>query len=41
MEEAAFSRVYAGIHYPFTQVISVEMGKELGNRIADLNLTPN
>ncbi|MGY2132444.1 hypothetical protein ACW9KT_09460 [Hymenobacter sp. HD11105] len=41
MEEAAFSRVYAGIHYPFTQTISIEMGRELGNRIADLNLTPN
>ncbi|SMB99081.1 hypothetical protein SAMN00120144_0005 [Hymenobacter roseosalivarius DSM 11622] len=40
-EEASFSRVYAGIHYPFTQIISVEMGKELGNNIANLDLTPN
>ncbi|GAB2467513.1 haloperoxidase [Hymenobacter qilianensis] len=40
-EEAAYSRVYAGIHYPFTQIASIEMGKELGNVIADLDLTPN
>ncbi|MBC6605813.1 vanadium-dependent haloperoxidase [Hymenobacter sp. BT188] len=40
-EEAAFSRIYAGIHYRFTQLASIQMGIELGNRIADLNLTPN
>ncbi|WP_375436318.1 hypothetical protein [uncultured Hymenobacter sp.] len=40
LEEAAFSRVYAGLHYPFTQVISVTMGTELGNTIADLTLLP-
>lgn len=39
-EEAAFSRVYAGIHYRFTQNVSVEMGRELGNKIADINLIP-
>lgn len=31
--EAALSRVYAGIHYRFTQMISIEMGKELGDQI--------
>ncbi|MDF7815926.1 vanadium-dependent haloperoxidase [Hymenobacter sp. YC55] len=40
LEEAAYSRVYAGLHYPFTQVVSVAMGKELGNKIANLTLRP-
>jgi hypothetical protein len=39
--EAANSRVYAGIHYQFTQDISREMGKKLGDHIANINLTPN
>jgi hypothetical protein len=39
-EEAAYSRIYAGIHYRFTQVATMEVGKELGNNIADINLTP-
>jgi hypothetical protein len=39
-EEAAFSRLYAGIHYRFTQVITLEIGRELGNNIANINLTP-
>jgi hypothetical protein len=38
--EAAISRLYAGIHYRFTQDISQEMGKELGNHIANIDLTP-
>jgi hypothetical protein len=33
LEEAALSRVYAGIHYRFTQEVSIKMGKELGNEI--------
>ena len=39
-EEAAFSRIYAGIHYRFTQVATMEAGKELGNNIADIDLIP-
>ena len=39
-KEAADSRIYAGIHYRFTQDITREMGRELGNQIADLDLTP-
>jgi hypothetical protein len=39
-QEAANSRVYAGIHYQFTQDISREMGKKLGNHIANIDLTP-
>lgn len=31
--EAALSRVYAGIHYRFTQMTSIDMGIELGNQI--------
>lgn len=31
--EAATSRVYAGIHYRFTQEVSIAMGIELGNQI--------
>jgi hypothetical protein len=36
LAEAAVSRVYAGIHYQFTQDISIEMGKKLGDEIAEL-----
>lgn len=39
-EEAANSRVYAGIHYQFTQDLTREMGKKLGNQIANIDLTP-
>lgn len=39
VEEAAISRIYAGIHYRFTQNITLEMGKELGNEIADIKLS--
>lgn len=38
MEEQSTSRVYAGIHYPSTQAVSVQMGRALGNTIADLKL---
>jgi hypothetical protein len=38
VEEAALSRVYAGIHYRFTQYITIDMGRQLGNHIADINL---
>jgi hypothetical protein len=31
--EGAISRVYAGIHYRFTQLISIDMSIELGNEI--------
>jgi hypothetical protein len=31
--EAAISRVYAGIHYRFTQMVSIDMGVELANEI--------
>ena len=31
--EAAISRVYAGIHYRFTQLVTINMGIELGNEI--------
>jgi hypothetical protein len=31
--EATLSRVYAGIHYRFTQMVSIDMGIELGNEI--------
>jgi hypothetical protein len=38
LDEAAVSRVYAGIHYQFTQDISIEVGKKLGDKIADIKL---
>ena len=31
--EAAISRVYAGIHYRFTQLVSIDMGIDLANEI--------
>jgi len=37
-EEASVSRVYAGIHYRFTQDISVQMGIDLGNEIAKVTV---
>ena len=36
--EAAVSRVYAGIHYRFTQDISILMGIDLGNEIAKVRV---
>ena len=38
LEEASISRVYGGIHYKFTQEISIKMGKELANEITDIRL---
>jgi hypothetical protein len=38
-EEASISRIYAGIHYRFTQNISLVMGRALGNKIADIHLS--
>lgn len=40
-EEAAISRCYGGIHYRFTQNVTLQFGKELGNIIADINLLPH
>ncbi len=39
-EEAAMSRVYAGIHYRFTMDITREIGKQVGDHVADIHLTP-
>jgi hypothetical protein len=39
-KEVAMSRVYAGIHYQFTMDITREMGKKLGDHIANIDLTP-
>jgi hypothetical protein len=38
LAEAAVSRVYAGIHYRFTQNISIDMGKKLGNEIDKIQI---
>ncbi|QHT66202.1 vanadium-dependent haloperoxidase [Rhodocytophaga rosea] len=38
VEEAAKSRVYAGIHYQFTQDISIGLGNQLGDNISKINL---
>lgn len=38
LDEAAISRVYAGIHYRFTQEVSIKMGRLLGDEIADIRL---
>jgi hypothetical protein len=38
LDEAAVSRIYAGIHYRFTQEISIKAGKELGNEISAIKL---
>lgn len=37
-KEAADSRIYAGIHYRFTQDISIIMGVEVGNEIARIRV---
>jgi hypothetical protein len=39
IEEAAISRIYAGIHYRFTQDVTLKIGRDLGNKIADINLS--
>lgn len=38
LKEASDSRIYAGIHYRFTQDISVQMGIDLGNEIAKITV---
>lgn len=38
LDEAAVSRIYAGIHYRFTQEASIKIGQKLGNQISDLRL---
>jgi len=38
VNEAGFSRVLAGIHYQFTQDITIKVARDLGNEIADINL---
>ena len=38
VKEAGFSRVLGGIHYQFTQDVTIEVAKKLGNKIADLDL---
>jgi hypothetical protein len=38
LAEAALSRVYAGIHYRFTQNVSIDMGVALGNEIANMQI---
>ncbi len=38
LAEAAVSRVYAGIHYRFTQDVSIGMGIALGNEIAKIRV---
>lgn len=38
LKEASDSRIYAGIHYRFTQDISVQMGIALGNEIAKVTV---
>jgi len=38
VEEAGFSRVLAGIHYQFTQDVTIEVAKKLGDKVADLDL---
>ena len=38
LKEASDSRLYAGIHYRFTQDISVQVGIELGNEIAKVRV---
>lgn len=39
-QEVAMSRVYGGIHYKFTMDTTREIGRQLGNYIANINLTP-
>ncbi|MBO9203496.1 MULTISPECIES: vanadium-dependent haloperoxidase [Niastella] len=38
LDEAALSRIYGGLHYRFTQEISIRFGKVLGNEIAAIRL---
>lgn len=38
LEEAVISRIFGGLHYRFTQNMTVTVGTALGNKIADINL---
>ena len=38
MKEASDSRIYGGLHYRFTQDVSIEMAKALGNEIAKIRV---
>jgi hypothetical protein len=38
LDEASISRVYGGLHYKFTQEISMKVGNALGDEIADIRL---
>lgn len=40
IQEGATSRIYGGLHYRFTMDATVAQGRQLGNRIANLDLTP-
>src|SRR5690606_22435059 len=40
-KESARSRVYAGLHYQFTMDITREIGRKLGNQIANMKLVPD
>lgn len=39
-EEGAISRVYAGIHYKIVVDMSLSLARQLGDKVADLKLTP-
>lgn len=41
LDEAAVSRIYGGLHYRFTQELSIKVGKELADEIGDIRLLPN
>jgi hypothetical protein len=38
INEGSISRVYGGLHYKWTQNVTLELGKELGDKIADIDL---
>jgi hypothetical protein len=38
VEEGAISRVYGGIHYKIVVEMSLPLAKQLGNKVADINL---
>lgn len=40
IQDGAMSRIYGGLHYRFTMDATVAQGKQLGDRIANLDLTP-
>jgi hypothetical protein len=37
-EEGAISRVYAGIHYKIVVDMSLQLAKQLGDKVADIKL---